>query len=305
VSAYVIGVDFGGTIIKAVAVDRAGRILRQDRFATPADNRAAWTQAIGGHVATVERMLGPAAGVGIACPGLAARDGRSIAWMQGRLAAVQGLDWTQLLRRAQPVPVLNDAHAALLGEAWLGAARGASDAIMLTLGTGVGGAILSDGRLLRGHLGRAGHMGHISLDPTGTRDIVNTPGSLEEAIGQCSLPQRSGGRFEFTRDLVAAVQAGDAGAVEIWTESIQYLAAGIASLINVIDPQIVIVGGGIATAGPMLFEPLQRFLDEFEWRPMGAGVRVVPAELGDMAGALGATKSVWDDAPAEKEPPRE
>src|SRR5262249_34524652 len=129
-------------------------------------------------------LRAPAARIGVAAPGIAAPDGRAIWWMQGRVAEVQGFDWTAHLRRGAHVPVLNDAQAALLGEAWRGAATGLSNVVMLTLGTGVGGSAIVDGQLLRGHLGRAGHLGHICLDVNGERDIFNTPGSLEQAIGE-------------------------------------------------------------------------------------------------------------------------
>ena len=184
------------------------------------------------------------------------------------------------------MPVINDAQAALLAEMWRGAATGKRDAILLTLGTGVGGAIACNGRLLTGQIGRAGHVGHISLNPAGSKDIVNTPGSLEDAIGGHTVSRRSNGRFASSEALVKAYRAGDAGAREIWLESVRALAAAIASLINVIDPQIVIIGGGIASAGNALFEPLNRCLDCFEWRPHGAGVPIVAAELGEFAGAI-------------------
>ena len=193
--------------------------------------------------------------------------------------------------RSHPVPVLNDAQAALLGEVWLGAARGAANAMLLTLGTGVGGALMVDGRLLRGHLGRAGHLGHVSLNPDGAPDIANTPGSLEEAIGNCTISARSNGRFSSTHELLAACQANNPEATKIWSQSIRALAAAIASLINVADPEVVILGGGIARAGKALLDPLQRELDRFEWRPHGRKVRVVIAELGEYAGAIGAAKN--------------
>jgi glucokinase len=196
--------------------------------------------------------------------------------------------WQGLLGTAGPVPVLNDAHAALLGEVWQGAAQGCEHAILLTLGTGVGGAAWMDGRLLRGHLGRAGHFGHISLDPKGALGITNAPGCLEYAIGQCTLNDRSDGKFATTRELVSAFEAGDAVARSIWLASIESLAAGIISLVNVLDPEVVILGGGISQAGKSLFEPLREYMDRFEWRPGGAQVRVMPAKLGNRAGAIGA-----------------
>jgi glucokinase len=219
---------------------------------------------------------------------LPARDQRSIAFMPGRLPGLEGLVWEEFLGVAHPVPVLNDAQAALLGEVWRGAARRTRNALLLTLGTGVGGAAMVDGHLLRGHTGRAGHFGHISLNPAGPLDIVNTPGSLEDQIGDCTVKQRSNGRFDSTAALVAAVRRGDAEGLRIWRRSIEALAAAIASLINVLDPEKIILGGGIAQAGAALLRPLQDCLDKFEWRPAGARVPLLRAQLGERAGAFGA-----------------
>jgi len=213
--------------------------------------------------------------------------------MQGRLADLQGLDWTRFLGRRSLVPVLNDAQAALLGEVWKGAARGCENVIMLSLGTGVGGAAMLDGQLLRGHLGRAGHLGHISLDPTGSLDIVNTPGSLEEAIGECSLRRRTNGRFDSTVAMLA-LGWNDGAIRAVWLESVRALARGIASLVNVLDPEVVVLGGGIVAARERLFEPLHAELDKIEWRPHGKKVRIVPATAGEFAGALGAAKNAID-----------
>jgi glucokinase len=228
--------------------------------------------------------------VGLSAPGLAARDRRSIAHMPGRLAGLEKLDWTAYLARNSLVPVTNDAHASLLGEAWIGAAAGLRDVIMLTLGTGVGGAILADGRLLRGAIGRAGHLGHICLDVNGPPDIVGIPGSLEDFVGNHSVGVRSGGRFETTHALIAAYVAGDPFASELWLRSVRALACGIASLINVLDPEAVIIGGGIAQAGPALFDPLAHELDALEWRPAGHRMEIIPAQLGEWAGAIGAAR---------------
>ena len=175
-----------------------------------------------------------------------------------------------------------------MGEVWQGAAAGAKNVILLTLGTGVGGAAMVDGRLLKGHIGRAGHLGHVSLDPDGPPDITGTPGSLEVAIGNCTIRERTGGRYESTLALAAAHAAGDEAAGRLWLQSVKALAAGVAGLINVLDPEIVIVGGGIAAAGAALFDPLRKHLESFEWRPHGRQARVVPAVLGEYAGALGA-----------------
>jgi glucokinase len=284
---YAIGVDLGATNIKLVAVTPWGEVLDQNRVATEDQFSTAWADRIRDWIRKTEAACGVAAHIGIASPGLAARDHRSITWMMGRMSGVMYFDWGTYLRRDN-VSVLNDAHAALLGEIWMGAARGAADVVMLTLGTGVGGAIVSQGRLLRGAIGRAGHLGHISLDPAGEKDIVNTPASLENAIGECTLPARSGGKFTATRDLLAAVARNDDDAARVWLSSLRALAAGIVSIINVVDPELIIIGGGVAQAGDALLAPLEKLLDELEWRPNGHRVRIAAAELGDRAGALGA-----------------
>ena len=283
---YSIGIDLGGTNIKIVVISNDGDVLDYVACDT-ADTEGSWAQTIKQHVELIQKQRGESAcHIGLAAPGLAAGDGRSIAYMQGRLAGLQGFVWQEFLET--PVVVLNDAHAALLGEVWLGAARGYLNAILLTLGTGVGGAVLVDGRLIKGQIGRAGHLGHVTVNADGGPDIVNTPGSLEQMIGNYNLAERSGGRFTSTRALVEAPRAGDSDATRIWLRSILNLAAATASFINAFDPEIVIIGGGIAQAGEALFEPLRKELDRFEWRPMGHQVQVIPAALGERAGAIGA-----------------
>ncbi len=289
--AYAIGIDIGVTNIKAVATSASGEILLQDQTPTHSE-RPDWPARVKSYIQQLEHQRGrEAQWLGIAAPGLAAPDGTCIAWMQGRLGEVQGLKWTEFLGRKQPVPVLNDAQAALLGEVWKGSAAGARNAILLTLGTGVGGAMMVDGRILKGEIGRAGHFGHACLDVDGANDIVNTPGSLEDMIGNCTLQDRSGGRFTSTHDLVAAAQRGDAAARAVWDRSVQQLGCAIVSFINIADPEVVIIGGGMSTAGAALFDPLQRVLDKHEWRPHGHRARVVAATLGEFAGAIGAARN--------------
>ncbi len=283
---YSIGVDLGGTNIKIVVISNDGNVLEYLTCDT-ADAEGSWADTIKYHLELIQQQRGNSpCHIGLAAPGLAARDGRSIAYMQGRLQGLQGFVWQDFLEA--PVVVLNDAHAALLGEVWQGAAKGFRNVILLTLGTGVGGAVLVDGRLIKGQIGRAGHLGHVSVNSDGTPDIVNTPGSLEQMIGNYNIAERSRGRFTSTRKLVEAHLAGDGDATAIWLRSILHLAAAVASFINAFDPEIVIVGGGIAQAGTALFEPLRDNLNRFEWRPMGHQVQVIPAALGEKAGAIGA-----------------
>jgi glucokinase len=181
------------------------------------------------------------------------------------------------------VRVLNDVQAALVAECWLGAARDCDNVLMLTLGTGVGGAIRCDGKLLRGCIGRAGHVGHLCLDPDGRPGITRIPGPLEDAIGR-----RTTGRFLSTFELVKAARSGDEYAQAAWDRSVRALACGIASLINIVDPEVVLIGGGIAEAGEALFDPLAAHLDEIEWRPGGHQVEIRRPTFAEWAGAHGA-----------------
>jgi glucokinase len=284
-----IGLDLGGTQIKAVLVREDGEILRRELRPTRAEGFAATLRA-------VADALDPAAPVGLSAPGLVRPDRRAVGWLPNRLPGLENLDWTAYLARGSFVPVMNDAQAALLGEAWLGAARGLRDALLLTLGTGVGGAILSEGRILRGHRGRAGHLGHICLDLDGPPSIVGTPGALEVFCGNDNIAERTAGRFATTHALIAAFRAGDAEAEKAWRLSIRALAAAIASFVNILDPEAVILGGGIAQAGDALFTPLAEELAKVEWRPNGIGVRLLPARLGEWAGALGAAKNALAEA---------
>ena len=298
-SGYSMGVDIGVTNVKVIGVAPAGEVLFRETFETRGES-ADWPARVREGIGKIESQYGRVGALGVAAPGVARADGTCIRWMRGRLAELQGLNWGEFLGRGH-VPVLNDAQAALLGEAWLGGARGARNVMLLTLGTGVGGAAMVDGRLLRGHLGRAGHLGHICLDTAGAPDIVNTPGSLESMIGNYSVAGRSGGRFETTHALVDAYRKGDHAAGAVWERSLNALACGIASLVNVLDPEIVIIGGGIAVAGEALFGPLEARLREVEWSLEGEHVKVVPATLGEFAGAIGAARNAMDQQTGEFE----
>jgi glucokinase len=304
-----IGIDLGGSSIKAVAVTSDGILLQQNTSPFDATAELDWARRIAEIVREMMERPGPAASgasetksrtpfIGISAPGLAAADSASIRVMPGRLGGLEGLDWKTYLGTAARVPVLNDAHAALLGEAWLGAARGFKNVFMLTLGTGVGGAAIVDGRLLKGALGRAGHLGHISLDLDGPRDVCGMPGSLEMLIGNCTIGARSNGRFETTHALVEAHLQGDEEATRIWLQSVRALGCAISGLINVLDPEAVIVGGGIARSGAALFAPLERFVRDTEWN-IGSAVAILPAQLGELAGAYGAAWNALRNQPVD------
>jgi glucokinase len=277
-----------------VAITPAGKVLQKRNEAFDPEKRLDFAETVRSVLQQIQAGLGrDAIACGVAAPGLAARDGSAIAYMPGRLEGLEGLSWKDFLRARFTVPVLNDAHAALLGESWTGAARNLTDVIMLTLGTGVGGAAIVDGRLLKGHIGRAGHFGHSCLDMGGPPDITGIPGSLEYLVGNYSVSQRSNGRFPTTHALVEATKI-DPVARETWMASIRALACGIATFVNLFDPEAVILGGGIARAGQLLLEPLEDALRKIEWQPGGHRAKLIPAELGEFAGAIGSARNALD-----------
>ena len=297
ITEYCLGIDLGGSSVKAVAVTREGDTFGKFNEAFDPDRPMHFAKTIRTLVERIETDRGaPPERIGLSAPGLAARDGQAIAFMPGRLHGLVGLVWSEYLGTRCAIPVLNDAHAALLGEVWLGAARGCENVIMLTLGTGVGGAAMVDGRLLRGHSGKAGHLGHTCLDPDGRPDICRAPGSLEAAIGNCTIEERSGGRFVTTHNLLTAYQGGDQQATAVWLKSVKALACAIASFTNILDPERAVVGGGIARAGKALFEPLAEMVREMEWKTAPKGIEIVPAQLGELAGAYGAARNALTQA---------
>lgn len=282
---YGIGFDLGGTRLKSVALSRTGEQLAVDLRSSLGDWKSIVRSA---HDSFAQRLGRSPASIGLAAPGLVSPDGASIACLPGRLQGLESFDWTAFFTSVPKVPILNDAHAALVGEGWLGCAKGLRNCLLLTLGTGVGGAILIDGRLYRGANGRAGHFGHMTIDMAGPRSAVNTPGTLELAIGDAGIGQRSMGAYHSTSALLADAARGLPDAMRLWATQIKALGASLASLINAFDPECIILGGGIAEANEQLFQPLREALQVWEWRPNGLAVPVLKAALGDLAGAYGA-----------------
>lgn len=294
-SSTVIGIDLGGTEVKSVAVSYPdGDTIAQETLPTRdgeflPDGRPVFAHQVAQLIEKLETQIGQGVScIGLSAPGLATPSADAIAFMPGRMQGLENLSWKESLGREEPVPVLNDAQAALLGEIWVGAARGLQDVVLYTLGTGVGGAIVSGGNLLKGRFGRAGHLGHTTIDYRAEPDLCRTPGSIEDAIGNHTLVRRSQGRFNSTHVLVEAYAEGDAFAKEIWLDSLRALAASIVSMANAVDPEVVILGGGIIAAGEHLLQPLRGFVREAEWRPADACITLRRAELGTWAGAYGA-----------------
>ena len=282
-----IGVDLGGTRIKSVALDNEGNILHQLYTPTHDGDDAYWKQAIAASIEDLKSKLGSTDFVvGISAPGLPNERNSTIAYMPGRLQGLENFDWSSLIRCR--TWVLNDAVSAMMAEVKLGVAKNMKNVVLITLGTGVGGAILIDGKPYQGSFQKAGHIGHITLDHEGEPDVTGMPGSVEDAIGNATIQKRSQGRFKDTYALLDAYREGDHFAKEVWLTSVKKLAIGIACVTNVLSPECVILAGGITEAGNDLFEPLDNYLATYEWRAGGNKTTILKSQFGDMAGAIGA-----------------
>ncbi len=282
-----IGIDLGGTYIKGVLMQEDGTLLTKHSIATGLHE--------GDWKATVKQMLaylenangGPTDSVGLSAPGLANEHNTAIAYLPNRLEGLENFIWTDYLERE--TWVLNDAHAAIMAEAKFGVLRPYKNALMLTLGTGVGGGILVNGELFQGQFQRAGHLGHIALNLGDDElSILGIPGSLEYAVGNYSVERRTQGKYTSTHELVNGYEAGDTFATYIWLDTIRKLAVAIASLVNAFSPEAIALSGGIVLAGNSLFKPLKDFIDIYEFNPYQISTPILKSEFDDYAGATGA-----------------
>lgn len=284
---FSIGIDLGGTRIKAALIDADGNIVGENYQPTNDGDDKAWKNAVARAVKELQAVIKTdKINIGLSAPGLPNDRNTCIACMPGRMQGLENFIWTDYLQ--QPTYVVNDAVAAMMGEVKFGASKNKKNVVMLTLGTGVGGAILIDGKPYQGAMNKAGHIGHMVINDEGDYDVTGMPGSLEECIGNCTIEKRSKGKFTSTQEMLEAYKKGDEFAKEVWLKSVRQLGIGLASIANILSPEVIVIGGGIAQAGDDLFLPLNEFMKKFEWQPKGSTTSIVKAMFGDKAGAIGA-----------------
>jgi glucokinase len=285
---YAIGIDLGGTNIKGLIITESGEVIKQHYIPTKDDPDGNWRANVKEMVDYLQNYLqAKVEVVGMSAPGLPNTDNTAIAFLPNRLPGLENFIWQDYL--GVKTLVLNDAHSALMAEANFGVAKGKQHVVLLTLGTGVGGGILINGQLYQGLSQMAGHLGHISLDATDEESsITGMVGSLEYALGNYSIQRRSRGVFDSTWALVEAYRKGDHWATYVWLTSVQKLAVALSSIANALSPELIVLAGGITLADEALFEPLNVFMEKYEWRPGGKQTMIVQAHFGDMAGAIGA-----------------
>jgi glucokinase len=316
---YIVGVDVGGTniVVGTVAQDGSellGVVSEPTRSEDGPDAvverivtlvRASMAQAKGKEIA----------GVGIGSPGpLNTKTGivlltPNLGWvnmpLRDRVAAGLGL----------PATLDNDANCAIFGEWWRGAARGAEFVVGLTVGTGIGGGIVLHGDVYHGASDIAGEIGHMTIDSTGRRCKCGNYGCLEayasgpaiaaravegvEAGAETALPDYVGGNLKLITAQVVyeAAHDGDAYALEVVRDTAKFLGAGVASIINIFNPQVVVICGGVTLAGDKLFVPLRSEVNRRAFKPAVEVCRILPGELTGTAGVWGAAavfiKRTW------------
>ncbi len=316
--ALAIGIDLGGTAVKGGIVSDKGEIIHRTSIATHAEEGvAAVIDRIAGLAKTLATHAShrhqPPHGVGVGAPGTIRRsDG--VILSAPNLNGWRDVPLTRQLRSAIDLPVVlnNDANSAALGEFVCGAGRDVQDMVMLTLGTGVGGGIISGGRLFVGALGNAGELGHTIVEAGGRRCNCGQLGCLEtyasasatalratEAIqaGEPSSMKSILDRGEplSSRHVADAMSSGDALAKRIWEETCRYLAIACINLQHTFDPGCIVLAGGMSEAGDRLLQPLIRSIRELNSPALGPMPEIRLAELGNDAGFVGAALSVFAD----------
>jgi glucokinase len=288
----VIGVDVGGTKILAGLVDRDGRIERSVERPTPKSSQEDLLAEIDGAVEKLLNSEVAAVGFGL-CSTIDQRQGRAVSSVNVPLADLNVRE-RMAERFSVPVGIDNDANAAAIAEWRIGAGRGTNDMVMLTLGTGVGGGLILGGKPYRGAVGAGGELGHVVLDYHGPSCQGTCPGhghfeTLAGGLAGDAAAHELYGPGADARDLVSRGLEGDGPARTALAEIGRRLGAGIASLVNIFNPEVVVVGGGFASgAGELLLEPAREFVRREALPPARDLVRIVPAALGPDAGMVGA-----------------
>ena len=317
---YVLGIDIGGTnlVVGAVTEDGA-RVRGVKTVATgvPDGPDAVIDRIVAMAKGVIEttRREDPAAniiGVGVGSPGPLDRK-------RGVVIFTPNLRWKDMPVRDRigtalnlPAALDNDANCALLGEHWVGAAKGARDAVCVTLGTGIGGGIVVDGKLVHGASDAAGEIGHMTVEVNGRRCGCGNDGCLEAyasgpAIARRAVEALDAGAASTIQTLVGgdlsrisaqtvfeAAARGDGLADELVRDTARYLGVGIANMLNLLNPEVVVICGGVTKAGDHLFLPLRREVARRAFKTAVDACRIVPGQLEGTAGVVGAAKA-WLD----------
>lgn len=307
----IVGVDLGGTSIKLALLTNNGEFI--DKWEVPTDKSDSGKHipktiaiAIEEKLNQMDKTKEDIAGIGIGAPG-------SVRLEDGLIFAAVNLGWVnyplkEILEKESGIPVIvdNDANIAAVGEMWKGAGNGAKDVVMVTLGTGVGGGVIVNGDVAHGISGSAGEIGHITVQlengelcncgktgcletissATGIARIANE--KLQNTTKETVLKEMSNDSPLTAKDVFEAYSNGDEVAEEIVNHVMKYLALVLAGVGNTLNPENIIIGGGVSNAGDLLLRPLKKYFDEFAFTTVRDSTKLSIAKLGNDAGAIGA-----------------
>ena len=316
----VLAIDLGGTKISAAIISNKGQVVAREYCLTLADDGP--ESVINRLLSSVDRLLSQGNidssqldSISIAAAG-AIDYGRGLITLSPNLPGWYDISLRNIVGERYGVNTLliNDASAAALGEYHLGAGQGVDNLILLTVGTGIGGGIIINGGLYSGVSGSAGEIGHMTIDVSGPKCNCGNTGCLEmlvsgtavarEAVRRISRGERSslieiveGGIENITAEEVeVAARGGDCLASEVISEAAIYLGVGMVNLVNIFNPEMIVVGGGMAKMGDLLLNPASQVVRERAFSLSAQTVRIVPAQLGDDAGVLGAAVFAFQSA---------
>lgn len=310
---YAVGVDVGGTNARAGVVSSRGKMLYSLKDSIPLKRGK---QTLLQHVnQLIEECLEwsrqkdfTIKGIGFSCPGVLSQS-KGIVYISPNIPEWKNNRVRQKLEKRFRLPVVleNDANAAALGEAWAGAGRNASSVVCLTLGTGVGGGVVLNGKIWHGADESAGEIGHMVVRDNGKKCRCGNWGCLEVYVSATGivretkeLLKQNSSRSELRKkksftaeDVYNAAKKKDPLALKVTEVTAEILGAGLASLVHILNPQIIILGGGVAQAGAPLFTPLKKAVKKRCFDQPVRRLKIVPAGLGDHAGIIGAAKSFF------------
>ena len=308
----VLSIDLGGTKIIAAIISDKGQVMAKEYYPTLANEGS--QPVISRILSAIDNLLSQSNMDSSQLDSISIAAAGAINFEAGLVTASPNLPgWNDVPLRdivneryRVNTCLINDASAAALGEHHFGVGKGVNNLVLLTVGTGIGGGIIINGKLYSGPCGSAGEVGHMTIDVNGPRCNCGNIGCWEllasgtamakEAIKRIkqgkksSLTKLVGGQIEnITAETVSlAAQGGDSLALEVILKAATYLGVGMVNLVNIFNPEMIIVGGGVAQMGDLLLEPARQVVKERAFRLSAQAVRIVPAQLGDDAGVLGA-----------------
>jgi len=311
-----IGIDLGGSTLKAALITRDGEIIQETRYeANQQGPDALFNQVV--QVALTLRdnkfATGPVAAIGVGIPGLVNRRTNRIEVMPNQPSLPQ-IDLTSELSRATELPVIldNDANACAYGELQVGAARGRREVFFVTLGTGIGAGLIINGQIYRGAAGFAGEFGHMTIDPEGIECACGNIGCLETIVSGPNIVRRTRERLyrdrtsslsrlaiprdrEFTaEDIAHAAREGDEMAQLMMERTGMFLGIALAAVINLLNVEMVVMGGGVMEAGDLILKPTIKETRRRAFPPSFNSCEMVIAKLGPTAGMIGAALMARD-----------